>query len=68
VIITEQEFVTRARHGMITICPLCYDAKKVINMILYEQRGSVGVIKNYCPSCLEALNLCHSCPKVPKGS
>lgn len=66
-IITEKELTIRSKSSLVTVCPLCYEVKKVINMVSCEQTGKVGVVSNYCPTCFAAMNECKTCPKVKRS-
>jgi hypothetical protein len=61
--ITENEAVSRASTGLLTICRMCYDVRGKIVMVSHDKTKPVGLNKSFCDKCHEDNESCHACKK-----
>ena len=59
--ISEQEAVTRAKQGQLTICSLCYDVRGKIVMVKHDLGKSSGIIRDFCDNCKRDMSQCRTC-------
>ena len=61
--ISETDLAKRLTQGTATICRVCFDMKKKINLLGFERNGQKVLRHSVCEECYKAIYECQTCQK-----